>query len=89
MIRWLLLIPFALLIAIVLTGCGRDATNGVQGVKAHGGAVIAQDRATSQFWSMPESAIASGAVDYVLPLESIAPAIRRIVQGEAVAASRS
>jgi two-component system, chemotaxis family, protein-glutamate methylesterase/glutaminase len=35
-------------IAVVLTGCGSDATDGVQHVKASGGVVIAQDRATSE-----------------------------------------
>jgi two-component system chemotaxis response regulator CheB len=72
-------------VAVVLTGGGRDATDGVQGVSAHGGVIIAQDPATSDAWSMPLSAIESGVVDYVLPLESIAPAIQRIVQGEPVA----
>ena len=73
-------------IAIVLTGMGQDATDGVQGVKAHGGVIIAQDQATSEHWEMPRSAIESGAVDYVLPLDAIAPAIGRIVRGEPVVA---
>jgi two-component system chemotaxis response regulator CheB len=54
-------------------------------VKECGGIVIAQDRATSEQWSMPQSAIESGA-DYVLPLEAIGPAIEHIVRGHAVAA---
>jgi two-component system chemotaxis response regulator CheB len=73
-------------LGVVLTGGGRDATDGVQGVKEHGGMVIAQDRSTSESWGMPQSAIASGAVDYVLPLDAIAPAIAHIVRGEAVPA---
>jgi two-component system, chemotaxis family, protein-glutamate methylesterase/glutaminase len=73
-------------VAVVLSGCGRDATNGVQGVKAHGGLVIAQDQATAEQWDMPRSAIESGAVDYVLPVEAIAPAIDDIVHGRPIAA---
>jgi len=73
-------------VGIVLTGFGRDATDGVQGVKEHGGVVIAQDQATSEQWGMPSSAIESGAVDYVLPLDAIAPAIEHIVRGEPVPA---
>jgi two-component system chemotaxis response regulator CheB len=73
-------------IAVVLTGYGRDGTDGVQEVRTRGGVVIAQDAATSQVWDMPSAAIASAAVDYVLPLEAIAPAIERIVRGEPVEA---
>jgi two-component system chemotaxis response regulator CheB len=72
------------LVAVVLSGGGGDATDGVQGVKAHGGVVIAQDPATSEHSSMPESAIASGAVDYVLPLDAIGPAPKDIVNGRPV-----
>jgi two-component system, chemotaxis family, protein-glutamate methylesterase/glutaminase len=72
------------LLAVVLTGSGTDATDGVQNVKACGGLVIAQDRASSEYWSMPESALRSGAVDYVLPLTDIAPAIEAIVHGRPV-----
>ena len=67
------------LIAVVLTGSGFDATDGVQAVKAAGGIVIAQDPATSKFPSMPASAVKTGAVDLVLPLEEIGPALRRLV----------
>jgi two-component system chemotaxis response regulator CheB len=69
------------LVAVVLTGGGSDATDGVQSVRAAGGTVIAQDKATSEHWSMPESAIRSGAVDMVLPLEEIAPALAGLVGG--------
>jgi two-component system chemotaxis response regulator CheB len=72
------------LIAVVLSGTGRDGTDGVQTVKAHGGIVIAQDRASSQHWDMPESAVKSGAVDFVLPIVDIASALNAIVHGRAV-----
>jgi hypothetical protein len=48
------------LIAVVLTGGGSDATDGVQTVKANGGVVIAQDKATSEQWGMPEAAVRTG-----------------------------
>jgi two-component system chemotaxis response regulator CheB len=66
-------------IAVVLTGGGSDATDGVQAIKLRGGMVIAQDQATSQTFGMPGSAIATGAVDYILPLDQIAPALRAMV----------
>lgn len=74
-------------VAVVLTGGGHDATDGVQGVKARGGHVIAQDQASSEHWSMPRSAIASGVVDYVLPIDAIFPALDDIVHARPVAAA--
>jgi two-component system chemotaxis response regulator CheB len=59
-------------IAIVLTGCDDDGATGVKLVKAMGGTVIAQDEASCQHFDMPRAAIATGAVDYVLPLGQIA-----------------
>jgi len=72
-------------IAVVLTGRGSDATDGVQTVKAYGGVVIAQEPASSEHSHMPESAVKTGAVDYVLPLAAIGPAINAIVHGKPVA----
>lgn len=66
-------------IAVVLSGAGRDGTDGVQTVKASGGIVIAQDQGTADHFSMPKSAIETGAVDYVLPIDDIAPALVRLV----------
>jgi two-component system chemotaxis response regulator CheB len=59
-------------VAVVLTGSGMDATDGVQAIKAHGGKVIVQDPATAAHYGMPSAAIRTGAVDFVLPIENIA-----------------
>jgi chemotaxis response regulator CheB len=53
-------------------------------VKAHGGIVIAQDPATAEHGSMPAAAVQSGAVDLVLPLERIGPALDAIVRGQPI-----
>ena len=66
-------------IGVVLTGYGRDGTDGVQAISARGGVVIAQDQRTSEQFSMAASAIQTGAVDYVLPVDAIAPALVRLV----------
>lgn len=67
------------IIAVVLTGGDADATDGVQTVKANGGIVLAQDAASCEFFSMPSSAIKTGAVDLVLPLKEIGPTLIRLV----------
>jgi two-component system chemotaxis response regulator CheB len=75
-------------IAVVLTGGDRDATDGVQAVKAAGGIVVAQDKATSEHFSMPESAIATGCVDYVLPLNQISEFLTKLVKTGKAATNR-
>ena len=70
------------LIAVVLSGTGSDATDGVQAVKAHGGLVIVQDPATAGHAGMPTAAVASGAADLVLPLEAIGPTLDAIIHGK-------
>jgi len=69
----------AMAIGVVLTGMGNDAAKGVRMIKAAGGYVLAQDEATSMIFGMPAEAIATGAVDEVLPLDSIAGAIEKRV----------
>ncbi len=66
-------------IALVLTGKLKDGAAGVRVVKAAGGAVLAQDEATSRAFGMPGAAIATGCVDHVLPLDRIAPALVTLV----------
>lgn len=66
-------------IAVVLTGGDGDGSMGVQAIKKMHGKVIAQDQATSTVWGMPASAIATGCVDWVLPLDKIAEAIFNLV----------
>lgn len=44
-----------------------------------GGKVIAQDQATSKVLGMPTAAIATGCVDWILPLGKIAEAIANLV----------
>ncbi|MEV1018770.1 chemotaxis protein CheB [Streptomyces sp. NPDC050264] len=67
-------------IAVVLTGTGNDGAMGVDAVKSRGGTVIAQDPRTAEFRGMPEAAVGTGAVDFVLPLEEIPAVIRGLVE---------
>jgi len=71
-------------IAVVLSGSGSDGSMGVRAIKKMHGTVIAQDKATSEFFGMPSAALQSGAVDFTLPLEQIAPALVTLVMGSEV-----
>jgi two-component system chemotaxis response regulator CheB len=66
-------------IAVVLTGGDGDGSFGVQIIKDKGGKVIAQDRPSSEDFSMPESSIETGDVDFVLPLTEIAAKLIELV----------
>jgi two-component system chemotaxis response regulator CheB len=67
-------------IAVILSGTGKDGSNGVQSIDKMQGIVIAQ--AAAEFPGMPDSAIKTGVVDYVLPLEKIAPFLICLVLGD-------
>jgi two-component system CheB/CheR fusion protein len=73
-----------LAIGVVLSGTGSDGTAGLQAIKAEGGITFAQDDSAQQD-SMPRSAIASGAVDFVMAPDGIAREILRIAQHPYVA----
>ncbi|MBK7645108.1 MAG: PAS domain S-box protein [Planctomycetes bacterium] len=64
-------------IGIVLSGTATDGTLGLEEIKAEGGITFAQDESAQQ-QGMPQSAVASGCVDFVLPPEDIAAEIARI-----------
>ena len=66
-------------IGVVLTGMGNDAARGVQSIKDLGGHVIAQDEATSVIFGMPAEAIKTGAVDQVVAIDNIFPALEKRV----------
>jgi two-component system chemotaxis response regulator CheB len=66
-------------VAVVLTGTLSDGAAGVTAIKLHGGIVIAQDPADADYSGMPTAAIATGCVDYVLPLDEIAPILIQLV----------
>lgn len=66
-------------IAVVLTGVACDGNKGVQIIKKRGGVVIAQEPTTADFPGMPRSAIETGAVDLVVPLDQIASTLISLV----------
>ena len=72
-------------IAVVLSGSGSDGSMGVKAVKKMGGTVLVQDEQTSEYFGMPDAAKRTGCVDFVLPLEEIAPALVKLVMEERAA----
>ncbi len=58
-------------VAIVLSGMGSDGSAALDSIKSHLGLVIAQDPASAVYRSMPESAIRTGLVDFILVPEDM------------------
>jgi two-component system, chemotaxis family, CheB/CheR fusion protein len=65
-------------VGIILSGTGSDGALGLLDIKENGGITFVQDEKTAQFAGMPQSAIATGAVDFVLTLENIAKELNRV-----------
>jgi two-component system chemotaxis response regulator CheB len=70
-------------VGIVLTGMGRDGADGLRVIKNHGGATIAQEPCDAVIRGMPQSAINTGSVDYILPVRSIPDKILELMRKDA------
>jgi two-component system CheB/CheR fusion protein len=58
-------------VSVILSGTGTNGSVGLKTVKEYGGVVFAQDPQEAQYSDMPQNAIATGLVDYVLPVSDI------------------
>jgi len=67
-------------IGIVLTGTGSDGTLGIKEIKLRGGFTLAQDPNEAEYDGMPQSAIATGFVDRVLPVAELPEAVIKFVR---------
>ena len=65
-------------IAVILSGSGSDGALGIRAVKDEGGIIFAQDEKSAQHAGMPQSAIATGCADFVLPPAGIARELARL-----------
>jgi chemotaxis response regulator CheB len=77
------------LVAVIVSGYDGDGAAALGGIRDVGGVIIAQKLDTAAQPDMPESAIASGCVDYVLSPENIAREIIRIATESAAALRES
>jgi len=68
------------LVAVIVSGYDGDGAAALCGIRAVGGITIAQKPSTATQPDMPQSAIESGCIDFVLSPEDIAKEIVRIAQ---------
>ncbi len=80
MLRSLMEIYNAKILAVILTGLGQDGKAACTELFEKGGAVLAQDETTSVVWGMPGAVANAGICANVLPLSHLAPEIERMVR---------
>jgi two-component system chemotaxis response regulator CheB len=66
------------LLAVLLSGLGRDGAAGVKAVRRHGGRTFVQDPDEAERSEMPLAALATGCVDEVAPLSVLAGRIAEL-----------
>ena len=70
-------------IGVVLTGLLDDGTDGLIAIKAVGGTSVVQDPDDAEWPSMPRNAIKRDHVDYLAPLNELAPLLVQLTHQEA------
>ncbi len=70
------------LIAVIVSGFDGDGASALCGIREVGGITIAQKQSTAGQPDMPQSAIDTGCIDFVLPPEEIATKIVEIARAE-------
>jgi two-component system, chemotaxis family, CheB/CheR fusion protein len=69
-------------VCVILSGSDSDGVIGLKHVRAQGGVTIAQDPEEAEFQSMPQSAIATGMVDWVLKIGELPARLIQMVTNE-------
>lgn len=70
------------LLAVVLTGMGKDGAEGAKTVKQRGGMVIAESKSSCVVYGMPKCVLESRVATYEFPLKDMASAIMRLAFGK-------
>lgn len=71
-------------IGVILSGTGSDGTRGARAIKENDGMIMVQDPEQAKFDGMPHSAINTGLVDYVLPVENMASELQNFLTAPSV-----
>jgi len=68
-------------LGVILSGMGADGALGAKALRAAGGRVLVQVPASAEYADMPAAAIATGAVDLVVPLDDMGEVVAEFAQG--------
>ena len=68
-------------LVVLMTGMGNDGAQGMTSLRASGAYTIAQDEESCVVYGMPRAAVEMGGATEVLPLGSIGPRVRSLLEG--------
>ena len=68
--------------AVILTGGGSDGAVGVKAVKEAGGIILVQDPAEAEYPSMPNAAITTQVVDFILPVKQLGERLAELIRAK-------
>jgi two-component system chemotaxis response regulator CheB len=66
-------------IGVILSGSNRDGADGIAAIRSAGGITIAQDPKTAEYRVMPQAAIDTGCIDFVVPLNEMGSMLTRLL----------
>ena len=69
-------------VAVILSGTGSDGTQGIKEVKEAGGLTLVQQPDTAEYDGMPSSAMRTGLIDFVIPVEEMPKVILNYIENE-------
>ncbi|WP_411279953.1 protein-glutamate methylesterase/protein-glutamine glutaminase [Gemmatimonas sp.] len=72
-------------LGVVLTGMGRDGSDGLLAIRQAGGLAVVQERTSCVIPGMPDSALRVAGADEVIALSDMPRAIERLVVGQGIA----
>ncbi len=75
-------------LAVQLTGMGKDGLAGAAKIAEHGGTIFAQDRASSVVWGMPGAVAEAGLADEVLHIDEMAARVQDLCTGAGLRGAR-
>ncbi len=67
-------------IGVILSGTGTDGSLGIKAIKGEGGMTMVQEEKQAKYGGMPRSAIDTGLVDYILPVEKMPEELMKYVK---------
>lgn len=71
-------------IGVILSGTGSDGTRGARAIKENDGMIMVQEPDEAQFDGMPQSAIGTGLVDYVLPVKKMGSELQNFITAPSI-----
>jgi two-component system, chemotaxis family, protein-glutamate methylesterase/glutaminase len=71
-------------IGVVLSGSNHDGATGTRAIREAGGTTVAQEPTTAAFPIMPEAAIETGCVDFVVSLQDMGKLLGQLCNGEKI-----